>query len=231
MEPQAVGYGSGERMTSNVDEYSIRDAVPDDAEAVAYLMYLAGKGHVERSVYDLLIDGPEGPTRSRLQRIERLFTAELPSLFQHSIFRVVESDGRPLAALCTFNGDHQAFRGLYEALSGAGWSAAEIKAMGKRMKPFFRCNPDVPPDTWIIDDVATMPGFRRRGLMDALLRDAIRRGNAEGFTRMQISCFIGNKPARLAYEKAGFRVAGQRRHESFEKAFGCPGMYRLTRTM
>ncbi|HZC44953.1 MAG TPA: hypothetical protein VE243_00675, partial [Candidatus Acidoferrum sp.] len=43
----------------------------------------------------------------------------------------------------------------------------------------------------------------------------------------QISVLIGNDPAQKAYEKAGFKVADEKRHPEFQRAVGEPGMRRL----
>ena len=42
-------------------ETIIRPPEPRDATRIAYIMYHAGRAHVERSVYDLLIPGAFDP--------------------------------------------------------------------------------------------------------------------------------------------------------------------------
>jgi hypothetical protein len=47
----------------------------------------------------------------------------------------------------------------------------------------------------------------------------------------QISFMIGNTPALNAYRARGFEVAEEIRHEEFERAFGSPGIVRMTRPL
>jgi ribosomal protein S18 acetylase RimI-like enzyme len=80
---------------------------------------------------------------------------------------------------------------------------------------------------WTIENVATLPQFRRQGLVDRLLVEALERGRARGFDAAQIGVFIGNEPARRAYLKAGFRFAAEKRNDHWEAEIGCPGTEQL----
>jgi RimJ/RimL family protein N-acetyltransferase len=42
---------------------------------------------------------------------------------------------------------------------------------------------------------------------------------------------IGNDRAQRAYERAGFRVFGEKRHPDFEAVWGCPGVRALGRAL
>ena len=55
----------------------IRPATVDDCRILAYHAYLAGKSHVDKSVYDEMFPGIPGPTDARLTAMEkRMETAE-----------------------------------------------------------------------------------------------------------------------------------------------------------
>ena len=84
---------------------------------------------------------------------------------------------------------------------------------------------------WVVENVATAPGFRRRGLVDALLAELFRRGAAKGFDAAQIGVFIGNEPARRAYLKAGFEVVGEKRDPRWDAEIGCPGTEVMLRSL
>jgi ribosomal protein S18 acetylase RimI-like enzyme len=86
-----------------------------------------------------------------------------------------------------------------------------------------------PPVTgaWVVENVATVPAFRRRGLVDRLLAEVLDRGRAADHASAQISVFIGNEPARAAYLKGGFRPDLETRTPEWEAAMGCPGIERL----
>jgi ribosomal protein S18 acetylase RimI-like enzyme len=204
---------------------SIRPATRNDAEVVAYLMYLAGRGHVSTSVMDLLVPGPYGPTPERLGRLADLFGARASSMFHHSLYRVVEVEGRVASCACTYSKEQVGYRGMVEAMRENGWRDDEMAAMGERMESFLTVNPGAPSGTVVIENVATLEPYRRMGLVRGLLLEAIagRAGRP-----VQISCFIGNLPAQRAYESVGFEVTESRRDPAFEEVFSCPGMNRLT---
>jgi ribosomal protein S18 acetylase RimI-like enzyme len=68
-------------------------------------------------------------------------------------------------------------------------------------------------------------------LVSRLLEDILERGRRQGFRRAQINLYIGNEPARLAYEKHGFRLLDEWRDPYFEAEIGSPGMARLARDL
>ena len=205
----------------------IRNARSEDAATIAYLMYLAGRGHVRTSVLDLLFPGEPGATPERLEQVEGLVRAQTRSMFHYSFYRVAEVDGEVAASACTYHKGSPSTREFMGALEETGWDRGDFEEMGERMGPFLAVNPSIPDDALIVENVATLEGFRRRGLTTALVEDAISRGRREGFTRMQLSCFIGNIPAERAYEKVGFEVVDRYSSKPFEEIFGCPGMSRM----
>lgn len=206
---------------------SIGPAARGDAGDISHLSYLAARGHVRMSVLDLLVPGPPGPTKERLTAVARLCVARQKSIMHHCFYTVARVKGRVASSLCTYARESVEKGDFAAALCETGWSAEEIESMARRMEPFFRVNPSVPAKTWVIENVATYSDYRRRGLIESLLVDAIQRGQSAGYGRFQVSCFIGNLPARRAYEKVGFRVADRYADDEFESIFECPGMYRL----
>ncbi len=205
----------------------IRDAHHEDATMIAYLMYLAGRGHVRTSVLDLLFSGEPGATPERLEQVEGLVRAETRSMFHYSFYRVVEVDGEVAASAGTYHKGSPSIREFIGALEETGLDRGDFEEMGERMAPFLAVNPSTPDDALVVENVATLEGFRRRGLVNALMEDAVSKGRREGFSRMQISCFIGNTPAERAYRKVGFEVVDRYNGDAFEYIFGCPGMSRM----
>jgi ribosomal protein S18 acetylase RimI-like enzyme len=63
--------------------------------------------------------------------------------------------------------------------------------------------------------------------MNEALQDATQRG----CKLAQITTYIGNDAARLAYEKSGFKVLDLKRCSEAEKILGVPGFLRLTRQL
>src|SRR5436305_86715 len=60
--------------------------------------------------------------------------------------------------------------------------------------------PDIGAD-WGIENVAALPEYRRRGLVTALLNEALRQGHEHGCKLAQITTVIGNDSAQAAYLK------------------------------
>jgi ribosomal protein S18 acetylase RimI-like enzyme len=80
-----------------------------------------------------------------------------------------------------------------------------------------------------VENVATLPEFRRQGLVDRLMERILARGRERGATTADISVFIGNDAAQLAYEKHGFAAVAEKRHPEFEAVYLTPGTRTLRR--
>ncbi len=105
------------------------------------------------------------------------------------------------------------------------------KAAGARSEKVLACIPEEVEGAWVIDSVATVPEFRRQGIVSRLLEKILAKGRKQGFRRAQINMYIGNTPAQKAYEKHGFKVVDEKRHPAFEEEIGSPGMARLLRDL
>src|ERR1700735_550636 len=90
--------------------------------------------------------------------------------------------------------------------------------------------PDIGAD-FAIENVATLPHYRRRGLVGALIYEALRNARERGCRLAQITTYIGNDAAQRAYEKSGFSVLDQKRCSELQKILGVPGFVRLTREL
>ncbi|MBN2025664.1 MAG: GNAT family N-acetyltransferase [Actinobacteria bacterium] len=202
----------------------IRPATPQDAPAVAELIYLAGKSHVETSIYDLMFPGS---MEERLRKLEALFTAEARSWYHYSHYLVSEVDGRVAGSLCGFNDLESGGVKLRDAFIEIGTDRAEGKAMYARMLPFHRVNPKHYEDSWVIEHVAVFPDFRGRGIITSLLEEILQRGREAGYDHAELNMLMGNTPARGAYEKTGFVIVEENTDEEFMQLFNTPGMVRL----
>ena len=63
-----------------------------------------------------------------------------------------------------------------------------------------------------IDNVAVSPEFRRRGVADALVQDAVARSRDMGLAFLMLEVRAGNEPAIALYRKHGFREVGRRKN-------------------
>jgi len=208
----------------------IRTGKPDDADFLARVMMLASRGHLQRGVWDLIAGGSE---ENCLDYLRRLALAEPVSLCHHSSFIVAEHDAKPAAALCGFDPRAGGWEVLADAMKNVqrqkGWTRAHEKASADRTSPVWQCTFDTLDGAWVIESVATLPEFRRRGLADFLMAEILGAGRARGHRIAQLTILIGNVAAQRVYEKAGFTVRDEKRHPDFEATLAAPGFMRMVR--
>jgi ribosomal protein S18 acetylase RimI-like enzyme len=208
----------------------IRRGAADDADFLARVMMLASRGHLRRGVWDLIAGGSE---QNCLDYLRRLALAEPVSLCHYSSFLVAEHDGHPAAALCGFDPRDGGWQLLNEAMQSVQrqtrWTQADEKASADRSAQVWHYTFDTLEGAWVVESVATLPEYRRRGLADALVSEILRIGWTRGNRIAQLTILIGNLAAQRAYEKAGFRVEGEKRHPDFAEALGAPGFMRMVR--
>jgi translation initiation factor 4G len=210
----------------------IRRATRSDADFLAWVMLASSRSHVSRGAWDLIIGADDAGC---LEYLKRLAIGEPRSLCHHESFMVAEVDGRPAAALCTFKPGEGGWAVVGQVKSNVerelGWTEADQAASQLRFAPMMGCFlPDAGED-WCIEFVATLPEYRRQGLVDALMREAIQQGIERRCSLAQILILAGNDAAQAAYEKAGFVVHDQRGSPEFEAAVGAPGFRRLMRRL
>jgi translation initiation factor 4G len=211
---------------------AIVDARPEHARFIAWVLLAAHRSHLPRGLWDFLVAGDDSAC---LRYLRALTTTAVPHWAHYSTFLVAAVDGRPAAALCGYFDEEHGLPALQiaavEADQRVGRTPEEIAAGMKRVSPIFQVVPEHQPRAWIVENVATDPEYRRRGLVDALLAAILDRGRQRGATHADIGVMIGNDPAQRAYEKAGFRVVGEKRHPDFERVWTAPGMRALTRAL
>jgi GNAT superfamily N-acetyltransferase len=106
-----------------------------------------------------------------------------------------------------------------------GRTEQDLAASQERMAPVGSWFPPDAGADWCIDFVATRPEYRRRGLVDALPREAVRCGAGADFD------FWGKRCGAGGYEKVGFAVHDESCSPEFEAALGSPGFRRLMRRL
>jgi len=200
-----------------------RDAQASDATDIAKLSYLAGKSHVELSIYDLMVPGPPGMTDDRIDRIAGIVVAEAPNWLSYRFYHAIEVDGKIASGLATFTPEDASNKKLGQAMMEVGWSVKDMMEMGQRLRVWSKVDPGREPGFLIVENVATYEEFRGRGFTSELLAHAVERGKDGGFKGLQLTVLLGNDPAIRAYEKAGFKMEKTKEHKKFEKAFSCPG--------
>lgn len=210
----------------------IVEATSEHAEFIAWVVLTAFRSHLERGFWDFMIEGDEA---QKLRYLEALATTEQRHWSHYSTFLVAEIEGKPASALCGYFEDELGGPTLrlagMEANEKTGRSEEAAAAGFERAKSIMNVIPEHPAGAWIIENVATLPEFRRRGLVDRLMPAIMDRGRARGAQVSDISVFIGNDPAQRAYEKCGFVVVGEKRDPEFESVYKTAGVRTLRRSL
>jgi len=210
----------------------IRSARPEDAEFLAWVILTAGRAHVTKGIWEVILGGTE---QNNLDFLKLLAVTTTPHLFHYSCYLIAEADGRPAAGLGGYDPKICGYEALYlaipEVFKKLGHSGGPDAETHKRAERVLCCLPEDTEGAWIIDSVATLPEYRRKGLVDRLLAAILEKGRQEGFQKAQISIYIGNRPAQRAYEKHGFKIVDEKRHPDFEAEIGSPGMALMLRNL
>jgi translation initiation factor 4G len=205
----------------------IRRASERDLDLLTWVMLAASRSHLDRGIWEYVNATDEACT---LAFMRRLATTDTVHLSHYSLFLIAELDGEPGAAMCAYDSSTQGFDVLLPEIAVA--NAAEgidaedpdyARRAGVLLSGFVVEDPGPPGPRWVIENVATKPEMRRKGLVDALLHQLLGHGRERGFEHAQISVFIDNERARRAYVKAGFEPITEVRSEEWAHEIGCPG--------
>ena len=207
----------------------VRQATADDAEFVAWTSQTAARSHVEKGWFDIMLGwgGDEC-----LEFVRRLSLTQTRSWWHYSWFLIAEVEGQPASALCRFkSGEGYPLSGqaIREVFRSYALSEEEQAAMWKRASYAFGCLMPSDDNCWTIENVATPPEYRGRGLTNLLIEHALEEGRMRGCSEAQISFLIGNDRAERVYARAGFTFADERRDPAHEAACGSPGMRKFKR--
>ena len=209
-------------------DINVRPARLEDASLIGWVMLVAGRSHLERGFWDIVISQPEDKCLTFLE----LLTLDGPRhMCYYTEFLVTEVDGKPVAALEGFDPATNGAGTIMEHAAGVankmGLTEKDMAAGQQGLAAFMTCYPDTAEGAWVIEHVATLPEYRRMGVISKLLEAILNKGRQQGFRLAQVGFFIGNTPAELAYKKAGFKYHDEKRHPDFEREIGCPGIVRL----
>ena len=156
--------------------FTIRRARIDDAEFIARTILAAQRGHVPRGWFDIALDWPEP---QRLAFVERIATAQTQSWWHVSQFILAEVDGEPAAGLCAMPAAGTVSAGrsaITEVAEHFGLSASETAAIFRRGAYAANCWIQGGEADWLIEHVASLPTYRGRGLVQALIDRALLTG-------------------------------------------------------
>jgi ribosomal protein S18 acetylase RimI-like enzyme len=211
---------------------TIRPASEDDVDFLSWAMLQASRSQLDRGLWEYL-NATDEPTTLRF--LGGLATTDAVHMNHHALFLVAEVDGEPAAAMSGYDSVTQGFSVVGTVVPGVA-AASGVRTddpdFGRRagvMLSGFVHPVDLPPVAWTIENVATRPEHRRRGLVSALLDAQLDRGREQGYEHASIGVYLGNEPARAAYLKAGFDVVSECRSDGWATQIGCPGTELLLR--
>jgi GNAT superfamily N-acetyltransferase len=211
---------------------TVRPANENDAPFLAWVMLTAARSHLPRGWFDIVLDRPEPEC---LDFLTRLAVTEARSWWHYSRFYVTEVDGIAAAALCAFHGDDpyvQSGAAMAEVVAGYGGSAPfDLDAIWARGSYIFTCTFEPAGDVWTIENIATLPQYRKRGLAGELIRHVLPEGKRLGMHEAQITFLIGNDAAAHTYANVGFEFFDEKRSPEFASATGSPGLCRYVKRL
>ena len=206
----------------------IRSAVPGDGDFLAWVMLSATRSHLKYGAWEHYVGGTE---RDCLTFLKNIAETKISHLFHYSTFFVAEIEGKKAGALSGYDPRASGFpvylQAQQEVFQKLGWTEEAQKAAFKRHIPFLACTPKDTEGAWVVESVAVLPEFRRKGVLTVLLSEVLDKGRKNGYTLAQIGVLIDNTPARSAYEKQGFTFNSQKTNPEFDVIFGSPGIAKL----
>jgi len=210
----------------------IRDAGPQDASFLAKSILIAGRAHVTRGIWEVILGGSEEET---LRFLQVLSIAQIPHLFHYSYYLIAEENASgPVGSLGGYDPNIAGYHALQKAIPEVVRKLnlpAQVSNISKEAKKILACLPKGIEGAWIIDSVATLPEHRRKGVSETLLHTILEKGKRQGYSKAQVNVYIGNEPALKLYRKFGFEIVEEIFDEYFEKSIGSPGMLSLVKDL
>jgi ribosomal protein S18 acetylase RimI-like enzyme len=211
----------------------IRHANPSDASFLAQTILLAGRAHVNRGIWEVILGGTEEEVLRFLQCVA---CTRIPHLFHYSNYLVAEEIGSgPLGGIGGYNPDIAGYQALQQAIpevfNKLNLPESAFRDSAEIASKLLACLPKTIAGAWVIDSVATLPEQRGKNVAGRLLDRILDIGIARGHSVAQVSMYIGNEPALNLYRKFGFEIIEENRDEYFEKNIGSPGMLSLARDL
>ena len=209
----------------NID---IRSASKDDESFLAWVMLAAARSHCQYGIWEHYVGRTEEYCLSFLKLVA---TTQKPHLFHNSTFIIAEINGQKAGALSGYDPEILGMKAFAEAIPEVfqklQWSKDEQKTAFKHFLSWLKCVPEDTKGAWIVENVAVLPEYRKKGVMSRLVAEILDRGRNKGFKIAQIGHLINNTPARRTYEKSGFKFVCEKRDPEFEAIFGTPGITKL----
>ena len=211
----------------------IRHANPADASFLAKIILMAGRAHVKKGIWEVILGGTEEEV---LRFLQCLSNTKIPHLFHYSCYLIAEEIGfGRIGGLGGYDPKISGYQALRQAIPEVfrklNLPTIAIKDIVERSSKLLACLPETIAGAWVIDSVATLPEHRGKNAAGKLLNKILEIGKKQGHSQAQVSMYIGNEPALQLYRKFGFEIIEENRDKYFEKNIGAPGMLSLARDL
>ena len=211
----------------------IRNGRRDDAPFLARSILIAGRAHVEKGIWEVVLGLPEKQCLTFLQNIA---VTGPPHLFHYSCYFIAETAMQDMVgSLGGYNPKLMGYQPLQQAIP-AVYRKLQLpekisRDANERAARIMSCLPGEIDNAWVIDSVATMPEYRGNGIAESLLYKMLDEGRKQGHKLSQVNMYIGNEPALHLYQKMGFKIIEEKRDKYFAENIGSPGMLSLVRQL
>ena len=211
----------------------IRSARPEDARFLAKTILIAGRGHVTKGIWEVILGGTE---EENLNFLHHISITQIPHLFHYSCCLMAENDEYiPMGSLGGYDpkiAGYQALRqAIPEVVRKISLPLQSTNFSEERASKILVCLPEEIDGAWVIDSVATLPEHRGKSVAEKLLNQILEIGKDQGYLKAQVNMYIGNEPALNLYGKLGFEIVEETRDEYFEQNIGSPGMLSLAKEL
>ena len=211
----------------------IRSARLEDARFLAKTILIAGRGHVTKGIWEVILGGTE---EENLNFLHHISITQIPHLFHYSCCLMAENDEYiPMGSLGGYDpkiAGYQALRqAIPEVVRKLSLPLQNTNFSEERASKMLVCLPEEIDGAWVIDSVATLPEHRGKSVAEKLLNQILEIGKDQGYLKAQVNMYIGNEPALSLYGKLGFEIVEETRDEYFEQNMGSPGMLSLAKEL
>jgi ribosomal protein S18 acetylase RimI-like enzyme len=211
----------------------IRPARPEDASFLAQAILIAGRAHVTKGIWEVVLGGTE---EECVAFLHHLAITNIPHLFHYSYYLIAEDDeARPIGSLGSYDPEISGYQALQRAIPEVveklRLAAGFADVLEERAAKILVCLPEAIAGAWVIDSVATLPEHRGKGVAENLLTRILAIGKQQGYSKAQVNMYIGNEPALHLYHKFGFAIIEETRDAYFEQQISSPGVLSLAKDL
>ena len=209
----------------------IRNGRLDDAHFLARSILMAGRAHVAKGIWEVILGLPEEQCIRFLQNIA---LTGPPHLFHYSSYLIAQTPDKVMTgSLGGYNPKLRGYQALQQAIP-AVYKKLQLpieisRAANERAARIMSCLPKEIDNAWVVDSVATLPEYRGRSIAEKLLHHVLAEGKRQGHKLSQVNMYIGNQPALHLYQKIGYTIFEEKRDKYFEENIGSPGMLSLVK--